>query len=429
MIGDRGRAAVAGVALTVIGVSAAGMGAGVEPFATWFYPLAWYPVLALLDVAVAAREGRFFLLGRPAFLATALAWSVPFWLFFELLNLRLANWYYVFLPREPVARWAGIVLSFATVVPAVLVSERLLDSIGVARGTAIRPIRIAPRIARTLAALGLAMLVLPLAWPRAFFPFVWGGVVLIVDPWVRRREPTRSLLGDLERGQPGRILRLLAGGLGIGLLWELLNLGARGKWIYTVPGFEDFKLFEMPLLGFLGFPFFALEAFAVWQALVVAGLAIPAEGEARRAPTAARAAAALGAIAFSGVTIAAMHKRTISSVVPTVADLGAPAEALDRAGINDVWALASAEPRAARDLEGVDAARRWIELARLATLRGIGAPNARALEAIDIRTVSDLAGADHERLASRLRDAGGPAEPARVRVWVRAARDAAPSGP
>ena len=401
------------------------MGAGVEPFATWFYPLAWYPVLALLDAVVAAREGRFFLLGRPAFLATALAWSVPFWLFFELLNLRLANWYYVFLPREPVARWAGIALSFATVVPAVLVSERLLDTIGVARGTTTRPIPIAPGVARALPAMGLVMLLLPLVWPRAFFPLVWGGVVLIVDPWVRKREPARSLLGDLERGRPGRILRLLAGGLGIGLLWELLNLGARGKWIYTVPGFEDFKLFEMPLLGFLGFPFFALEAFAVWQALVVAGLAIPPEGEARPALPAARVAVALGAIAFSAVTIAAMHKRTISSVVPTVADLGAPAQALERAGIADVWALANAEPRAADDMDEAYDTRRWIELARLATLRGIGAPNARALETIGVRTVSELAGADPGLLASRLRAAGAPAEPARLRVWVRAAKDAA----
>ncbi|HET6360654.1 MAG TPA: hypothetical protein VFH11_01195, partial [Gemmatimonadota bacterium] len=200
---------------------------------------------------------------------------MPFWLFFELLNMRLENWYYVFLPRDGAARWVGIALSFATVVPAVLLTERLLDSLGIAGE--LRARRLPRTRGRPLFALGVLMLALALAWPRALFPLVWGGVFLVADPWVLSRAPERSLLGDLERGRPGRILRLLAAGLLVGLLWEAFNIGARGKWIYTVPGFEDFKLFEMPVLGFLGFPFFALEAFAVWQALVVAGVAVPAE--------------------------------------------------------------------------------------------------------------------------------------------------------
>ena len=405
-----------------------------EPFATWLYPLAWYPTLILFDAAVAWREGRFFLLGRPAFLATALAWSIPFWLFFELLNLRLENWYYVFLPREPVARWTGIALSFTTVIPAVLVSERLLDALGIARKTT-RSIRIAPRLARALPALGLVLLALPIAWPRVFFPFVWGGVLLIVDPWVRARDPARSLLGDLERGRPGRILRLLAGGLAIGLLWEVFNLAARGKWIYTVPGLEDFKLFEMPLLGFLGFPPFALEAFAVWQALVVTGLAV-ADGGARSTRTdpspsrpagrPARFVAALLAAAFAAVMIAAMHAKTIASVVPTVTDLGAPSDALSGAGIDDAWSLAAADPKRLAASTGVEVgrARDWVDRARLATLRGIGAPTAARLAELGVGTVDELAGVAPARLAARLAAAGAPVQPARVRVWVRAAREA-----
>ncbi|HET6639340.1 MAG TPA: hypothetical protein VFH82_11240, partial [Gemmatimonadota bacterium] len=126
-------------AVVLVG-SIAGAVAGIEPFATWLYPLAWYPTLALLEAAVVSRGGRFFL-GRPAFLASALAWSVPFWLFFELLNLRLENWYYVSLPRDAAARWLGIALSFATVIPAILVTERLLDALGVADTLRTRSIR------------------------------------------------------------------------------------------------------------------------------------------------------------------------------------------------------------------------------------------------------------------------------------------------
>lgn len=408
----------------------AGAFAGIEPFATWLYPLAWYPTLALLAAAVAARGGRF-LLCRPAFLLSALAWSVPFWLFFELLNLRLENWYYVFLPRDSAARWLGIALSFATVIPAIIVTERLLDSLGIARELRTRGVQL-PR-APILPALGALMLALALVWPRALFPLVWGGVFLLVDPWVLRRAPERSLLADLERGRPGRILRLLMAGLTVGLLWEAFNLGARGKWIYTVPGFEDFKLFEMPVAGFLGFPFFALEAFAAWQALVAAGLAAPAEerdrGEVQpaRTPPGVALATALAAILFSAVAIAAMHTKTIASVVPTVADLGAPTVPLAREGIDDPWALAEADSRDLAASLGTDAngVRGWIERARLATLRGIGAEGASRLESIGITSVEDLAEVDPESVARRLSTAGAPVQPARVRVWVRAARETA----
>src|SRR2546426_11566891 len=57
-------------------------------------------------------------------------WSAVIWFLFEAINVRLQDWYYVFLPANPVERWAGITLSLATVVPAVLLPERLLDRLG-----------------------------------------------------------------------------------------------------------------------------------------------------------------------------------------------------------------------------------------------------------------------------------------------------------
>ena len=90
-----------------------------------------------------------------------------------------------------------------------------------------------------------------------------------------------------------------------------------------------------------------------------------------------------------------------------------------------MWELAEAEPEAVGAPEGVGDARRWIDLARLATLRGIGAPNARALEGVGVASVADLAAEEPELLASRLRATGAPVEPARIRGWVRGARDAA----
>jgi predicted flap endonuclease-1-like 5' DNA nuclease len=182
----------------------------------------------------------------------------------------------------------------------------------------------------------------------------------------------------------------------------------------------------MPVLGFLGFPFFALEAFAVWQALVLAGLAVPAEGRSGSARRPGVIAVALLAAAFSVAIIAAMHRHTIASLVPAVSDLGAPSDRLAAAGIDDTWELAKADPgRVATATGAQDAtARAWIERARLATLRGIGAPNATRLAEVGVGSVAALAAAEPAGLAARLAAAGPRIDPARVRVWVRAAREA-----
>lgn len=402
------------------------MRAGTEPFATWYYPLAWYPTLLMLDAVAALRGGgRLFFVARPNAIPSMLAWSVPFWLFFELLNFRLENWYYVFVPDEPVARWAGIGLSFATVLPAIFLAERALggseNSSHAPPGRSLKPTQL-----YAIQLIGAAALLTPLVWPTRLFPLVWAGGLLLVDPWVYRRDPERSLLADLERRRPGRVLRLLVGGMMIGLLWELYNVSARGKWIYTVPGFEELKLFEMPLLGFFGFPVFALEGFAVYQALVVSGLAVPDRGHAKPPSRVMVALAAIVAIVFSALVLRGMEHHTIASMTPRLADFqGVSSSALEHAGY-DIFSLAEADAASVEAQTGlsVEDAGVWVDRAQLTVLRGIGSENAKRLEAVGVSTISQLAAVDPDRLVERLRqESGRPVYATRVRVWVRAARD------
>ena len=97
-----------------------------------------------------------------------------------------------------------------------------------------------------------------MALPLYCFPLIWAFGFLLPLPLVARRVRS-SLLGDLEAGSAGRLMRILIAGMICGLIWEFLYHFARTRWIYTVPFLEDLKLFEMPPLGFLGFPPFALE--------------------------------------------------------------------------------------------------------------------------------------------------------------------------
>ncbi len=68
-------------------------------------------------------------------------------------------------------------------------------------------------------------------------------------------------------GERREHLCLLAAGLICGLWWEAWNYSAIAKWVYTLPVLNFGKVFEMPLLGYLGFPPFALECAVMYNFL------------------------------------------------------------------------------------------------------------------------------------------------------------------
>jgi hypothetical protein len=51
------------------------------------------------------------------------------------------------------------------------------------------------------------------------------------------------------------------------VLWEFWNYWSGAKWVYAIPFFNFWKVFEMPLLGYLGFMPFALQCYLFWQLL------------------------------------------------------------------------------------------------------------------------------------------------------------------
>ncbi len=399
----------------------------VDPVPTWFYVFVWYPTLVLLDELGTRLDGRPTMLWRRPMLFVFL-WSPVVWFVFEVANFRLENWYYIFLPHAAWERWCGIVLSFATVVPAVILAERGLDAAGLFRKGLGPVLLVRPRDLIWAIAAGLGMGALALAYPRTFFPLIWGAVFLTVDPIVYLRQPSMSLIADVARGSWGRIGRLMVGGLGIGFLWESYNFWARGKWIYTVPWLEELKLFEMPPFGFAGFPVFALEAWSMYAALCLLGVAAPTTGK----PSIRVRRLAFGLIlglAFSAATIAGMHRYTISSTAPVLTELPristAEVEALNAAGIATVFDLAGIEPGelAAKSSISSGAAAVAVETARLATLRGIGNTYAKTLIDLGITNVCELSRQHPTNLLEDIKRVHTGPRPngAEVRVWIRAA--------
>ena len=237
----------------------------VLPVTIYFTPIAWTAYLLIVDAMIFAIRGRSRLHGtRPQLIWMAIL-SIPLWLIFEAYNLRLANWIYVGLPENTAARLIGYAWSFATITPAILLTAELVESFGWFKRSS--PLRFSQTAHNAMIAFGAACLALPLVLPQRIaaylFALVWIGFVFLLDP-INHKVGLPSLLTDLAVGYRGRFWSLFISGWVCGWLWEFWNYWAAAKWLYVFPIFQDWKVFEMPIPGYLGFLPFALECFVMY---------------------------------------------------------------------------------------------------------------------------------------------------------------------
>ena len=255
------------IGLAVIAISEVLLFAGVPFVRTYFTPLAWSGYILFADSLVFRQKGNSLIMGRPREFLLLLPLSIGFWLIFEFYNLYLRNWHYVALPEELPLRLLGYAWAFATIWPAILETAELLEGWKKISRRKVRPWRIRKEHLAISLFFGSFCLVLPLLTPLSASHYlaapVWLGFIFLLDPlnyWMGRD----SLFLDLERGDPRKLYSLLLSGFVCGFLWEFWNYWAGARWHYTVPIVGHIKIFEMPVLGYLGFPPFAVECFTLW---------------------------------------------------------------------------------------------------------------------------------------------------------------------
>jgi len=267
---DKGRSGIkvyGWIGLGIIGISEVLLFAGVPLVRTFFTPLAWSGYILFADSLVFRQKGNSLIMSRPREFLLLLPLSIGFWLIFEFYNLYLRNWHYVGLPEELPLRLVGYAWAFATIWPAILETAELLEGwAGISRRK-IHPWRIRNGHLVFSLVFGAFCLILPLltSLPVAHYLAapVWLGFIFLLDP-LNYRMGRDSLFLDLARGDPRKLYSLLLSGVLCGFLWELWNYWAGARWHYTVPIVGHFKIFEMPVLGYLGFPPFAVECFTLW---------------------------------------------------------------------------------------------------------------------------------------------------------------------
>ena len=192
--------------------------------------------------------------------------SAPAWWLFELFNSITRNWFYDGRQYFTDMEYALLAtLSFSTVIPAVFGTTELISTLNLFKGFRDgRKLDKTSRISLTMLILGLTMLILLVLFPKYCYPFIWGSVYLIIEP-VNIKLKNRTLLDFTKTGNWQPIFNLFTGSLICGFFWELWNYYSYPKWIYDAPFVNFAHIFEMPLIGFIGYLPFSLELYALYN--------------------------------------------------------------------------------------------------------------------------------------------------------------------
>jgi hypothetical protein len=413
----------------------------VDPFYSWFYCFAWWSYILIMDAVIYRLKGNSLIVNRTREFLFLVPWSIFLWLIFEAANLSLKNWYYITLPHSMVERWLGYAIAYGTVLPGMFETAEVLESLGLFKNSKIKKTAISHEGHSVLILLGALCLASSVLVPEYFFPLIWVAFIFLLDP-LNYRFGGKSLLKDLEEGNPRKIYLLLVAGLICGFLWELWNFWALSKWVYTVPFFEKAKGFEMPFLGFLGFAPFAVQAYVMYNfiALFRSGRGWE-ESTCRLNPEKKTSfltmvLTALLIASFSILIFKAIDSNTVDSYYPRLEDAywiePQYRRELPKVGIANLDDLLSKTSQkkemdelALRLLVPREILIQWVEKARLVQLKGLGVENLRLLEAVGIDSISVLAKENPEILYDKIEQVSRervPPQEAKIRIWVREAQ-------
>jgi hypothetical protein len=261
----------------------------------WFTPIVWTGYILFVDGLIFRLNGRSLVLTERLEFVILVVISIAGWWLCEFYNaprfwrsdLELW-WHYHNLEPNLMLRRVGYDWAFATIYPLLFLTAELCALTIFKRAGNRLKIRFSKTVLIVFIVLGAIGVIEPLIYPSAWLaPVIWLSFVFFIDP-LNALRGWPSITGDLARGDWRRLWSLLLSGLFCGVLWEFFNYWALAKWTYTVPYLGDVKIFEMPVLGFLGFPPFALECWAIY--IFVRSLLTPARRDAASAEIFMRAA-------------------------------------------------------------------------------------------------------------------------------------------
>ncbi len=243
----------------------------IEPFASWYFPIIWLGFILTVDAIVYKLKGDSLISNRFEQFLGMVVISALFWWIFDFSNLIIQNWSYSGL--EGLSSSGGGVtfknifgtLSFATVLPAFFETVELIRAFHLFDKRKLkRKHKITKHLLHGMIGSGIACFLLAFLLPKFAFPLIWLAFFLILDP-INYLHKQPSIIQHIKDRNLVIPLSLLLAGILMGFFWEFWNYWAVPKWTYTLPAFVNFlKIFEMPILGYLGYFPFAFELYAMY---------------------------------------------------------------------------------------------------------------------------------------------------------------------
>lgn len=231
----------------------------------YFTPLVWTGYILLIDAIVASIKGASPISTRRMEFLISLPLSIVCWYVFEGVNLLLENWSYVGLPENTAARWVGYAWSYATIFPGIFITAELVEIAFGERLRSRRPIDFSKKTLDFFFLTGFVLFVVTLLFPSPYLcPLPWISTLLWFEG-LNGRLKLGSFSEMFRRGDYTLFVSLIISGGICGFLWEFWNFWAETKWNYHVPYLPSVKLFEMPVLGYLGFLSFALVCYLMYR--------------------------------------------------------------------------------------------------------------------------------------------------------------------
>jgi hypothetical protein len=245
--------------------------AKISPFDTWYIPIVWYGFILFVDSLVYKVKKKSLISSYPKEFLLILVLSIPFWSIFEIYNIFTASWYYVNYV------WYVHLVDFTTIMPAIMetfslftvleLGKRFDKNIKISDSAKSHKKNVdihSPNAMKFLIIIGALAVIIPFVAPIVGFPFLWFGIFLFLDP-INYLTGRPSLIRLFFSGRRSTIIRLFMAGITMGFFWEFWNYQAYPKWFYSIPYLmHGIRLFEMPLIGYLGYLGFALEVFVFY---------------------------------------------------------------------------------------------------------------------------------------------------------------------
>ena len=236
----------------------------IQPFADWYFPIIWIGYILIIDAVIYNINKKSLVNNHFFHFIGLFILSALFWHIFEILNLFTQNWNYIGADNLGSIKYIFKLISFSTVLPALFETTSLIKSIHLFDKVKLRKkYNLSKNFLFLMIFLGIISFFLPIFFPKFTFPLIWLSFFLILDP-INYINNQPSIIGHIKNRNLKIPLSLLLAGIMLGFLWEFWNYWATIKWVYDVPFIGFFKIFEMPILGYLGYFPFAFELYSMY---------------------------------------------------------------------------------------------------------------------------------------------------------------------